>query len=101
MLPELVKSESRNRYRTISSPIRQNELFRVRIFEELMNNDRIVGGINEKSAQLTKELYETFVKGTIHLTDATTAELVKVMENTYRDVNIAFANELAKIGREN
>ena len=46
---------------------------------------------------MTKELYETFVKGEIHLTDATTAELVKVMENTYRDVNIAFANELAKI----
>lgn len=68
------------------------------IFEELTNNDRIVGGINEKSAELTKELYEVFVKGTIHLTDATTAELVKVMENTYRDVNIAFANELAKIG---
>lgn len=68
-----------------------------RIFEELTNNDRIVGGINEKSAELTKELYETFVQGTIHLTDATTAELVKVMENTYRDVNIAFANELAKM----
>lgn len=69
-----------------------------RIFEELTNNDRIVGGIDQKSAEMTKELYEVFVKGTIHLTDATTAELVKVMENTYRDVNIAFANELAKIG---
>lgn len=69
-----------------------------RIFEELTNNDRIVGGIDQKSAKMTKELYEVFVKGTIHLTDATTAELVKVMENTYRDVNIAFANELAKIG---
>lgn len=68
-----------------------------RIFEELVKNDRIVGGINDKSAELTKELYETFVEGTIHLTDATTAELVKVMENTYRDVNIAFANELAKM----
>lgn len=68
-----------------------------KIFEELVNNDRIVGGVNAKSAQMTKELYEVFVKGTIHLTDATTAELVKVMENTYRDVNIAFANELAKI----
>ncbi|RKJ59664.1 nucleotide sugar dehydrogenase, partial [Butyricicoccus sp. 1XD8-22] len=68
-----------------------------RIFDELVNNDRIVGGINKKSAEMTKELYETFVKGTIHLTDATTAELVKVMENTYRDVNIAFANELAKM----
>ena len=68
-----------------------------KIFEELVNNDRIVGGINAKSAEMTKDLYEAFVKGTIHLTDATTAELVKVMENTYRDVNIAFANELAKI----
>ncbi|PID13895.1 UDP-N-acetyl-D-mannosamine dehydrogenase [Sporosarcina sp. P34] len=68
-----------------------------KIFEELVHNDRIVGGINAKSAEMTKELYEVFVKGTIHLTDATTAELVKVMENTYRDVNIAFANELAKI----
>ncbi|PID23879.1 nucleotide sugar dehydrogenase [Sporosarcina sp. P7] len=68
-----------------------------KIFEELVQNDRIVGGINAKSAEMTKELYEVFVKGTIHLTDATTAELVKVMENTYRDVNIAFANELAKI----
>ena len=68
-----------------------------KIFEELINNDRIVGGITPESAQMTKELYQTFVQGEIHLTDATTAELVKVMENTYRDVNIAFANELAKI----
>lgn len=68
-----------------------------RVFEELVNNDRIVGGINEESSRLTEELYRTFVKGNIHLTDATTAELVKVMENTYRDVNIAFANELAQI----
>lgn len=68
------------------------------IFEELIHNDRIIGGIDETSAQMTKDLYKTFVKGEIHLTDATTAELVKVMENTYRDVNIAFANELAKIG---
>ncbi len=69
-----------------------------RIFDELISNDRIVGGVNEESALRTKKLYETFVEGTIHTTDATTAELVKVMENTYRDVNIAFANELAKIG---
>ncbi|MDQ0161894.1 nucleotide sugar dehydrogenase [Aeribacillus alveayuensis] len=68
-----------------------------RVFEELVNNDRIVGGINEKSSEMTKNLYEVFVKGTIHITDATTAEMVKVIENTYRDVNIAFANELAKI----
>ena len=68
-----------------------------KVFEELVNNDRIVGGINKESAEMTEELYRVFVKGTIHLTDATTAEMVKVIENTYRDVNIAFANELAKI----
>ncbi|MFS1517091.1 nucleotide sugar dehydrogenase [Bacillus sp. SCS-151] len=71
-----------------------------KVFEELTNNDRIVGGINEESSRLTVELYRTFVKGKIHVTDATTAEMVKVIENTYRDVNIAFANELAKISEK-
>ncbi|MGI8315773.1 nucleotide sugar dehydrogenase [Halobacillus mangrovi] len=71
-----------------------------KVFQELVDNDRIVGGINEKSSQMTKELYEGFVKGNIHLTDATTAEMVKVIENTYRDVNIAFANELAMISEK-
>lgn len=96
MLPELIKTglEIGTDIFVSHSPER---VIPGRIFEELTNNDRIVGGINQKSAEMTKELYETFVKGTIHLTDATTAELVKVMENTYRDVNIAFANELAKI----
>ncbi|MCP1143647.1 nucleotide sugar dehydrogenase [Lysinibacillus endophyticus] len=96
MIPELVKTglDIGSDIYVAHSPER---VIPGRIFEELVNNDRIVGGINKKSAVLTKELYETFVKGTIHLTDATTAELVKVMENTYRDVNIAFANELAKM----
>lgn len=71
-----------------------------RIFEELVNNSRIVGGINEESAEKTADLYRTFVKGEIIKTDATTAEMVKVIENTYRDVNIAFANELAKISEK-
>ncbi|WP_176585216.1 nucleotide sugar dehydrogenase [Priestia megaterium] len=71
-----------------------------KVFEELVNNDRIVGGINKESSRLTVELYKTFVKGNIHVTDATTAEMVKVIENTYRDVNIAFANELAKISEK-
>lgn len=71
-----------------------------KVFEELVNNDRIVGGINEKSSELTVELYRAFVKGNIHVTDATTAEMVKVIENTYRDVNIAFANELAKFSEK-
>lgn len=68
-----------------------------RVFEELVNNSRIVGGINEESSEKTAELYRAFVKGEIFLTDATTAEMVKVIENTYRDVNIAFANELARV----
>ncbi|MGO4733227.1 nucleotide sugar dehydrogenase [Paenibacillus sp. 2KB_22] len=71
-----------------------------RLLEELVNNDRIVGGINELSSSKTADLYKTFVKGTIHLTNATTAEMVKLMENTYRDVNIAFANEMAKIAEQ-
>lgn len=67
------------------------------ILNELVNNDRIVGGINEESSLKTKELYETFVKGQIFITDSTTAEMCKLMENTYRDVNIALANELALV----
>lgn len=71
-----------------------------RILIELVDNNRIVGGINEKSAQLVKELYKTFVRGKIFTTDATTAEMCKLMENTYRDVNIALANELAIISEK-
>lgn len=67
------------------------------ILMELVNNNRIVGGINKKSAELVRDLYRTFVKGEIYLTDAATAEMCKMMENTYRDVNIALANELAKL----
>jgi UDP-N-acetyl-D-mannosaminuronic acid dehydrogenase len=67
------------------------------ILFELVNNNRIIGGINRKSAENIKYLYQTFVKGEIYLTDTTTAEMCKIVENTYRDVNIAFANELAKI----
>lgn len=71
-----------------------------RIIEELIGNDRIIGGINKKSAEKAKQLYSSFVKGDIFLTNATTAEMVKLMENTFRDVNIALANELANICEE-
>ncbi len=67
------------------------------ILNELVNNSRIAGGINPESAHRIAEIYKTFVKGDIYTTDARTAELCKVAENTFRDVNIAFANELAKI----
>jgi len=68
-----------------------------KILIELVENNRIVGGINKASCQAVRELYRTFVKGDIYLTDATTAEMCKLMENTFRDVNIALANELAKL----
>ncbi len=67
------------------------------IMREVVENDRVIGGINEESAIKAKELYSTFVKGQIHLTDATTAEMAKLVENSFRDVNIAFANELSII----
>jgi len=67
------------------------------ILREIIENDRIIGGVTPESAQKAKELYSSFVSGRIFLTDATTAELVKVVENTYRDVNIALANELANV----
>jgi UDP-N-acetyl-D-mannosaminuronic acid dehydrogenase len=70
------------------------------ILKELVENDRTIGGINEKSAELAKEIYDSFVEGDIYITDCTTAEMVKLMENTYRDVNIALANEFAKICNE-
>lgn len=71
-----------------------------KIIKELIQNKRIIGGINEKSAQMAKMLYSSFVEGEMYLTDTTTAEMVKIMENTYRDVNIALANELAKISHD-
>lgn len=67
------------------------------IFTELVENARVVGGINRASADAGRDLYSCFVTGDILLTDATTAEMVKLMENTYRDVNIAIANEFSRI----
>lgn len=68
-----------------------------RILIELVSNDRIVGGIDPVSAQRASDLYGSFVEGEIMMTDATTAETVKLMENTYRDVNIALANEFSRV----
>ena len=64
---------------------------------ELVENDRIVGGVCEGDAERACALYQSFVRGEIHLTGARTAELVKLIENAYRDVNIAFANEVANL----
>ncbi|WP_019482979.1 UDP-N-acetyl-D-mannosamine dehydrogenase [Arthrobacter sp. TB 23] len=70
-----------------------------RVMIELVTNDRIIGGITREAAEKSKVLYEVFCKGEIHLTDATTAEMSKLVENSYRDVNIAFANELSMVSK--
>lgn len=67
---------------------------------EMVNSDRIVGGIDVKSSELAKKLYGSFVRGGIHVTSIRTAEMIKLMENTYRDINIALANEFAQIAEE-
>lgn len=65
------------------------------VLRELIYNDRIVGGISRECARRGAELYSSFVSGKLHLTNARTAEMVKLVENAFRDVNIAFANELS------
>ena len=63
----------------------------------MVENDRVVGGINEESTAVTVEFYERFVRGAVLPTTAKTAEMVKLTENSSRDVQIAFANELSMV----
>lgn len=65
--------------------------------DEMVNNDRVIGGIDKKSSLLAKKIYSKFSKGNIYLTDTITAAACKVMENTFRNTNIALANEFAKL----
>ena len=66
-----------------------------KIIQEMIYNNRIVGGLNKKSSEFVKSFYETFCKGEILISNSDTAEMVKLSENAFRDVNIAFANELS------
>jgi UDP-N-acetyl-D-mannosaminuronic acid dehydrogenase len=68
-----------------------------RMVFELVENDRIIGGMTDSCTEKATVLYEIFVRGELHWTSAPTAELVKIMENAYRDVNIAFANEISMV----
>jgi UDP-N-acetyl-D-mannosaminuronic acid dehydrogenase len=68
-----------------------------KIMVELVTNDRIIGGITPEAAQRSRDLYQVFCQGEILLTDAATAEAAKLVENSFRDVNIAFANELSLV----
>ena len=67
------------------------------VIHELQQNDRVIGGIDQASTDAAIAFYSGFVKGALHKTNARTAEMCKLTENAYRDVNIAFANELSMI----
>ncbi|MFV0422651.1 UDP-N-acetyl-D-mannosamine dehydrogenase [Oleidesulfovibrio sp.] len=71
-----------------------------KILQELVDNDRVVGGVDVASTRAAEQFYKQFVQGAVLTTTARTAELVKLTENSYRDVNIAFANELSLICEE-
>lgn len=68
-----------------------------RVLHELVSNDRVIGGLTRRASEMAVELYRTFVEGECVVTDARTAELCKLTENSFRDVNIAFANELSVV----
>lgn len=67
------------------------------VIRELVENDRVIGGMTPRCSERARELYQSFVQGDCILTDARTAEMCKLTENSFRDVNIAFANELSII----
>ncbi|PTB87140.1 UDP-N-acetyl-D-mannosamine dehydrogenase [Pseudidiomarina aestuarii] len=67
------------------------------VMHELIQNDRVVGGLSPRASQMAADLYKVFLKGDCLLTNARTAEMAKLTENSFRDVNIAFANELSLI----
>jgi UDP-N-acetyl-D-mannosaminuronic acid dehydrogenase len=67
------------------------------VMHELVHNDRVIGGVNEVSTQKALSFYSKYVKGDLHATNARTAEMCKLVENSSRDVQIAFANELSLI----
>lgn len=67
------------------------------VVRELVQNDRIIGGLTKKCSQMAIDIYRIFVEGELLVTDARTAEMSKLTENSFRDVNIAFANELSLI----
>ncbi|MDJ1370950.1 UDP-N-acetyl-D-mannosamine dehydrogenase [Gulosibacter molinativorax] len=68
-----------------------------RIMAEMSANDRVIGGVTPRASEMARDLYATFSNGELLVTDAKTAEMAKLTENSFRDVNIAFANELSII----
>lgn len=101
MVADIIEEDtgmSRDKFHTVHCPER---VLPGKILYELEHNDRIIGSDREESALMAKTLYESFVKeGTCYITDDITAEMCKLVENTFRDINIAYANELSIICHE-
>lgn len=95
--PDLFQSPKNNHQSAVFIAHCPERVLPGQILKELVANDRIIGGIDQASKEKTAEFYRTFVSGQVVVTDARTAELAKLVENSYRDVNIAFANELSLI----
>jgi UDP-N-acetyl-D-mannosaminuronic acid dehydrogenase len=92
--PDLVDEKKESKVHVAHCPER---VLPGRILKELVENDRVVGGVTEEASERAGRLYSAIVEGKIYKTDATTAEMVKLAENTFRDVNIALSNELSVI----
>ena len=90
----LLKNSNREDIRLAHAPER---IIPGNMLYELKHNQRTIGADDLKTGEEIQRIYKTFCKGEIFLTDIKTAEMTKVVENTYRDINIAFANELCKI----
>jgi len=71
-----------------------------RVYHELIHNDRVIGGLTPACAEAALAVYKSFVKGELITTDCTTAELCKLTENTFRDICIAFANEMSQVAEQ-
>ena len=71
------------------------------ILHEIIHNDKIVGGIDDKSTNYVKKFFSKIIKGNIHKTNSQTAELCKLVENSFRDLNIAFANQISMLCSNN
>ena len=95
--PELIMPEAERENADIHIAHCPERVLPGSVLRELVDNDRIIGGISPLCAVHAAALYRSFVRGEMHMTTARTAELAKLVENAYRDVNIAFANELSNI----
>ena len=98
--PELNCPSEGKQYSDINIAYSPERILPGQTIKELVSNSRVVGGISEICSEKANEFYKSFVKGSIFTTTSSTAEMCKLAENSYRDVNIAFANELSMICEE-